>query len=224
MSVPLFFDISFLAILLVFICIGVYRGFIKSFVRSARLVLSALAAYAFGGMVGDVIKSLFLGTWVYDGVHGMMAGMIGNGADGLNAEKLLSAFPKFLIGDSSQARVEHALSEYSGEHLGSSVASAVSEPIASRLAGILGYALVFFLCLFLLRLVAWLFTEWADRISILGFFNRLLGGVWGALVGALALLSVSAVVLIFFTDSEVYTETVVVRWFCDSPLLNFLKS
>ena len=224
MSVSLFFDVSFVAILLVFICVGVYRGFIKSFVRSARLVLSALAAYAFGGAVGNMIKSIFLGSWVYDGVYGMMAGVVGDGAEGMRAENLLSSFPQFLVGNSVQARVEHALSEYSGERLLSPVASAVSEPIASLLAGILGYAIVFFLCLFLLRLVAWLFTEWVDRIRLLGFFNRVLGGVWGALVGSLALLTASAVILIFFKDSEVYTETVVVRWFCDLPLLNFLKT
>ena len=224
MSVSLFFDISFLAILLVFICVGVYRGFIKSFVRSARLILSALAAYAFGGAVGDAIKSFFLGDWIYDGVYGMTKEMIGDAATEMSAEKLLSSFPQFLIGDSVQERVEHAFSEYSGERLVSSVASAISEPFSSLLAGILGYARVFFLCLFLLRVFAWVFTEWADRISILGFFNRLLGGAWGALVGSLALLAASAVILIFFTDSEVYTETVVVRWFCDSPLLYFLKS
>ena len=83
--------------------------------------------------------------------------------------------------------------------------------------GAFWYKLKLFFC----AIPRWL---WGLVLSILGFFNRLLGGAWGALVGSLALLAASAVILIFFTDSEVYTETVVVRWFCDSPLLYFLKS
>ena len=51
--------------------------------------------------------------------------------------------------------------------------------------------------------------------------NRILGGVWGCLIGVFLLLIVSALITLFFRDSEVYTDTVIVRWFCDSVLLSF---
>jgi len=223
MSLPLLFDGAFILIFLIFVGIGVYRGFIKGFVRSARLILSFAAAYALGTPLGAFFNSAFLGSWVYDGARGIVDGMIGNAASGMDADRLLSSFPEFLVTDTVRASVSEAFTEKAGETLVSSVASAISMPIASLVSGILGCVTVFFASLLLLRLVAWLFTEWADQISLLGCFNRLLGGVWGALTGALLLLAIAAAIKLLFRESEIYTDTVVVRMLCDSVFLDFLS-
>ena len=223
MSLPLLLDGAFVLIFLIFVGVGVYRGFIKGFVRSTRIILAFASAYLFGAPLGNFFNSAFLGSMVYDGVRGAVNGMIGDAASGMSAEKLLSSFPGFLITDNVKKSVTEAFSKESGERLVSSVSSAISEPIASLISGILGYVTVFIVSLLLLKLVAWLFTEFADQISVLGCYNRLLGGVWGALTGSLFLLTVAAVIKLLFRESEAYTDTVIVRMFCDSVFLDFFK-
>lgn len=219
MSLALFFDLAFVLVFMIFIGIGAHRGFIKGFVRSARLILSFVAAYLFGAF----LNAAFLGEWILGGVRGAVDGMIGDAVAGMSAEKLLSSFPPFLVTDSVRESVAEAFSEQTGERLVSAVATAIADPIASLVSGILGYAAVFLLSMLLLKLVAWLLTEWADQISVLGFLNRLLGGAWGALTGTVLLLTVAAVIKLFFRESEVYTDTVVVRMLCDSFFLDFLN-
>ncbi len=223
MSLSLFFDLIFLLILLIFAGVGVYRGFIKSFVRSARLILSVVAAYAFGGLFGRFLNSAFLGAWVYGGVHGSVDGMLGDTVEHISAENLLGAFPPFLVSDSVEGTVTEAFSSQSGEGLVSTVSAAIASPIATLLSNLLGYVIVFFATLLLLRFVAWLFTEWVERIRLLSFFNRLLGGAWGALTGMLLLLAAAALIKLFFRESEIYTDTVAVRLLCDSVFLDFLN-
>ena len=222
MSVSQTFDLLFLLTLLVFILVGIFRGFIKSFVGSARLILSVALAYAFGGVVGELLNSALIGGWIENGVFGFVDGMIGDAASDAAAEQILSAFPQFLIGDASREAVNEAFATQSGASLSAAVTTAIAEPIAAVVSGILGYATVFLLSLLLCRLVAWAGTSVVDRIAPLRFFNRLFGGTWGALTGALLLLTVAAIVKLFFRETEVYTDTSVVRWFADSPFLSFL--
>ena len=223
MSVSVIFDLLYMAVLLIFILVGIYRGFIKSFLGSVRLILSFLLAHLFGGALGEFLRSAFLGEWIYGGVHGTVPDLVGDATAELGASDVLSAFPEFLIGDSVHSAVDEAISSYSGEMLISAVSSAIADPISSLISGILGYVIVFLLSFLLWKLIAWLGTKLADQISLLGFLNRFLGGAWGALTGAVWLLLASAVIRLFFRGSEVYTDTVIVRWFCDLPLLSFLN-
>lgn len=223
MSVSQTFDLLFLLTLLVFILVGVFRGFIKSFLGSARLILSVALAYAFGGAVGELLNSALIGGWIENSVFGFVDGLIEDSASDATAEQILSAFPQFLIGDSSREAVNEAFAVQSGASLSLAVTSAIAKPIAAVVSGILGYATVFLLSLLLCRLVAWVGTSVADRIAPLSFFNRLLGGAWGALTGSLLLLTVAVVVKLFFRETGIYTDTAVVRWFANSPFLSFLN-
>lgn len=216
-------DLLFLLALLIFVFVGILRGFIKCFVGSARWIASAVLAYLFGGMLGELLNALVIGEWIRTGVFGIVDGMLKDAVSDVTAEQMLASFPQFLIGDSARETVNAAFAQQTGERLVSSVTDAIASPIASFISGILGYVTVFLLSLLLCKVVAWLGTSVAERIGILSFTNRFLGALWGALSGSLLLLAVAAVIKLFFRETEIYTDTVIVRWFCDSPFLSFLN-
>ncbi|MBE6589985.1 MAG: CvpA family protein [Ruminococcaceae bacterium] len=223
MSTVLFFDILFVLFFLGFVVFGIRRGFIKSFFRSVGLILSFVASYVFGDSLSSLFCHLFVKEWVYQGVYGTVAGILAESMEGMNADSFLSRFPPFLISEDFRCRVAELFSTQTGERLTSALAEGISVPLSSLLSSLLGYVAAFVIAFFVLRMFAWGGTEIAERIAPLGFLNRFLGGAWGALTGAASLLLVCAVIKLFFKGSEIYTDSVVVRAFCDSAFLSFLN-
>ena len=71
-----------------------------------------------------------------------------------------------------------------------------------------------------LRFLFWGASALIEKIPPLGVLNRLLGGAWGALWGCLCLLAVAFVIKLLLRDTEVYSNTLIVKGFCDCPLLH----
>lgn len=88
---------------------------------------------------------------------------------------------------------------------------------------LVGYILVFIIAFVGLSVVAWLLTAVINKIAFVGLANRILGGAWGALTAALLLTAVSSVIKFFFGDNEIYTGTVLVKFFGDAGLLQIFR-
>ena len=223
MSISAIFDLIFLLVLLIFTGMGVYRGFLKDFVRSTRWILSFLAANTFGGLLGGLLDSALIGPWVFDGIHGAVKDIFEKAGSEISSETLLSSFPGFIVNDHVREGVTAAFSGQSGDGLITSVSTLIASRISSVIASVLGFVLVFLLAFFLLKIVAGILTKWADRLLLVGALNRVLGGVWGFLLSSLLLLLVSFLIKLFFGDSEIYTDSVLVRAFADSAFFGFLN-
>ena len=71
--------------------------------------------------------------------------------------------------------------------------------------------------------ILYILTALTDKIKLLGAANRVLGAVWGALMAAIILLMVASVIKLFFGETDFYQQTVVVKFFGDSALLEAIK-
>ena len=220
---PLVLDILFVLIAAIFILVGVRRGFIKSLIQSAKLLLSIVAMYFLGSHTATFLRDKFIFKGVYDFVYGKVDGLYKDATASLNTDELLASFPEFLLNDEVRANIENATSEESGTALVESVTNSIANPVSDVFSNILGYALTFVLALIILSIAAWFLTKLADRITFIGKVNRILGGVWGALMGIIILFMIASVVKFLGADTPLYNDTVVVKFFGDSILLEIFK-
>ncbi len=223
MNVQMILDILFVALAAFLIGLGIYRGFIKSLIRSAKVLLSLILAYFLGDKLGLLFKNTWIGNWVYGGVYNNVNEFYQNASSAVNPDELLSNFPDFVVTDEVRQTIADATSSESGSALVESVSNAISDPISTAISNVLGYVIVFVLALIGLSVVAWLLTAVIERIAFLGLANRILGGIWGALTGALILFVFASIIKLFFGGTEIYTSSVVVKFFGDSGVLQVLR-
>ena len=214
MSIPLILDILFVLVAALFIYVGVRKGFIKSLIQSAKLILTTIITYFLGSPVAAFIKEKFVFQKVYDSWYEKINGIYQQANETLNIDEFkatVESAPEILLNSEKKAEILESLSEESGAALVESVSTSIAHPIADGISNIIGYALTFVVVLILLTIGAWLLTKIADRIAIIGTANRILGGVFGALLGGIVL--IVAAVVINFIDAEgaVYPNTVVVK-------------
>lgn len=220
MSVTL--DLLFIVLAIAFILLGVFRGFIKSVIRSAKLILAFVLAYFLGDKLGMLFKNTFIGNWVYGGVYDKVNGIFQNASSSVNTDELLAQFPDFIVSDELRQTIANSSSKESGEALVESISTSIADPISSAISNVIGYVLVLILAFVGLTVAAWLLTKLVDKIAFVGIANRILGGVWGALTAVLLMIVVSSVIKLFFGNHEIYTSSVLVKFFGDSGILQVL--
>ena len=207
-------DILFVLVAAIFIVVGVRRGFIKSLIQSAKLILTVVITYFTGSFLATFLKENFIFKSVYDFWYGKIDGIYQEANATLNTEGLrgtVESAPDFLLAPEKKAEILESLSEESGAAMVESVSTSIATPIADAISNILGYALTFVLAFILLTVAAWFLTKIADRIAFIGTANRILGGVFGALLG-LIILSVIAVIVGFIdVKGAAYPDTILVK-------------
>ena len=207
-------DLLFVLVAAIFIVVGVRRGFIKSLIQSAKLVLTAVITYFAGSSVAAFLKEKFIFKSVYDFWYAKVDSIYQEANASLNTEGLrntVETAPDFLLAPEKKAEILASLSEESGTAMVDSVSTSLATPISDVISNILGYALTFVVAFILLTVVAWLLTKIADRIAFIGTANRVLGGIFGALMG-LIVLSVIAVIIGFIdVKGAAYPDTLIVK-------------
>ncbi len=181
---PLALDILFVLIAVIFIAVGAKRGFIKSLIQSAKFLLAILITYFVAPAVSGFIKDKFIFQPIYDWLNKM----------GTNA---VESLPKFLQPAEGTVGQE---------------AASVADTVSGLISNIIGYVVTFVLALILLTLVAWLLTKLTDRINFLGTANRVLGGVFGALMGVIVLCVIAVIIKFIDAEQLVYPQTTVVQF------------
>lgn len=217
----LFADLLFLVVGIGLILVCAKRGLIKSAIHFCKTLLAFVFAYLFGSKLGQFISDKWISAPVHDWVYGKLEGMHRQTADGLSVERIAESFPDFVMSDEVKASLQSA--NGSGEQLLNDMTDTIATPAATVISNIIGYLAVFLISLVLLWVAAALLTKLIEHIAFLNTLNTVLGGVLGLLI-ALVLLFVAASVLRFlFGDSPLYTDSVIVKLFGESKLLEGLK-
>ena len=214
MTLSLILDILFVLVAALFIFVGVRRGFIKSLIQSAKLVLTIIITYLCGSPVAAFIREKFVFKSVYDFWYAKVDNIYQEANASLNTAEFkttVESAPDFLLAPEKKAEILASMSEESGAAMVDSVATSLTNPIADAISNIIGYVLTFFVAFILLTIVAWLLTKIADRVAVIGTANRILGGVFGALVGFVVLMVVAVIVAFIDAEGTVYPNTAIVK-------------
>ena len=113
--------------------------------------------------------------------------------------------------------------EGSGEQFVSSAADSIATPVATVFSNILGYIGVFLIALIALWIAAILLNKIIEQVGILDRINTLLGAILGLFIAMILLLVVSSIVKFFWGAEPIYTDSLLVKLFGNSPLSEKIK-
>ena len=215
------FDVLFLAIggLIIFNCYR--RGFLRSVVHSLKTVLAFVFAYFFGTMLGSLICEKLVGPPVREWVYGKLEALYASTAGSLDAESVMAEFPSFLVNDDLREKLNGM--QGSSEELLNTMTDSIATPAATVISNILGYIGVFVISLVLLWVAAVILTKLMERITLLDRINKILGAVLGLLIALFVMFAISSVMKLFFGNTDLYTDTLLIEAFGNSSFLNVFR-
>lgn len=214
-------DILFLVVGVGLVLVCAKRGFLKSAIHFLKTVLAFVFAYLFGSKLGQFLCDKFIAAPVREWVYGKLEGLYTQAASSVNADAIAAEFPDFLLSDEIKANLSAA--EGSGEELLNTMTDSIATPAATVISNILGYIGVFVISLVLLWVAAIILTKLVERITFLHRINTALGAVLGLLIAVTLLFVAASVIKFISAESELYTESVIVKFFGNSALLEKLK-
>ena len=215
------FDILFLVIAAIMILICAKRGFLKSVIRFARLLIAFISAYLFGGMLGGFLYNSLFFDPVYDFFYKKIEAIYNGTAAALHVDQVLEQLPDFLVTDAMRANIIAA--QESGTDMIHSVTTAVATPVATLISNLTGYLFVFVVTLLLLWIGVAVLDKLIEKIAFLHKVNTLLGALWGAFAAILLLLVLSSLIKAFFSNSSVYTDSIILKFLGESAFLKGVK-
>ncbi len=214
-------DIILVLVGLLFILVYAKRGFLKSLLHSLKNIFAFVAAYFFGGKLATVLADAFLGKTVRGVVFNKINSMYTDASNSLDISEVTKSFPSFIMTDDVKAKLNAA--QGSGDELVNTVTDTIANPITSVLSNVLGYILVFIIALIALAIVVAILNKIIEHITLFRLANTLLGAVLGFVLALVFLFVVSSVIKFFAGDSDMYTNSAVLKFFGDFKLPDALK-
>ena len=200
---------------------GYMRGFVKMAFHLFRFVIAFVLSSCFAKPIGLLLKEKWLGdkfyNTIYDALHSA-AGEITGGESMANAlpsgiRTILETFGVDVTAEANQAlATEQTLESFSMN---------LSDKLASFVGAAIGFVAVFLLSLLVLALFSGILTAIIEKLPLIGKLNKLLGFVFGALIGVIiAWLAAQLIVTALVTFTEVdYSGAVLLNFFHDiSPI------
>ena len=214
-------DIVLIGVLLFILIRSCVQGFFKTVFRSLRFVLSVIAAYFLGKPIGGWMDRAFIHGWTYNGVYDKINGLYQSASESFNVQKILSAFPKFLIPQSIREQME--ATDETGEALVVSASETVSGAISHFISMLTAYILVFILAWILLWIFTKIFGNVIHKIPVVGTLDHILGAVLGLLIGWTLMSLICSLFRFFFSSSEAYTSSYVLKLFAENPITRYIS-
>ncbi|MBQ4094111.1 MAG: CvpA family protein [Oscillospiraceae bacterium] len=185
MTVSLIYDVLLLAVLILFFCIYYGKGLIRALLKLLGFLGALLTAAFVSGKVAPMIYTAV----VQQPLVNFVADQLAQYRDGM-----MQAFSEGLIGTIIRSFVS-APEQLFGVDLSQTASNIVSGSLQSVIVAVIRivvFVLVFIVAQFVIRLIARM-TGGFNRLPILGFANRLLGGLLGIVMAVMALLVIGAV-------------------------------
>lgn len=156
-------DIIILIIIVLLGVLGARRGFVKSVIGILSLAASVALAWMLYPVIAEMLESIGVKNAIYETIYNNIASAISTGQSP-------DAFPQIM-----RQAIE------SGE-------AAISQSVANSAAVTVLNAIAFILVLIVSKVIIFLASKILIKISnfsIIGFFNRIFGGLFGVLQGIL---------------------------------------
>lgn len=198
-----------------------FRGFLKGVIQLFKTLIAFVAAYLFGGRLGNLLCRQFFGervrNFVFERVNALYAGTV----ESVNADAIAEKLPSFMM--TEQVKAELAAVEGTGEQLVNSVTDAIATPTANAISNVVGYVLVFLAAAILLSLAAAILTKLVEKITVFKAVNTLLGMLFGALLAFSVLCVFSSAVKALMGESDFYVNSQLMKFLGDSGFLEKIK-
>ncbi len=221
------------------IYLGIVRGFVKSVMGFASVLIAIAAIYFFTAPVAAWLNDAFVGDWVSGIVDDALVGIVSAGSDKLELGKIFTDRPEALVSIAEQFGCDlDELAAYYAESLANAAdpfaLEALAEKIAAPAADALSVALsalaIFVVSLIVLKLIT-LILDLICHLPVLDKLNTFLGmlfGIGSAIVTSwvIANLAVGLISALESINQDMFNQTVItgsviLRFFHENSLILF---
>ena len=197
------------------------RGFFLTLLKVSKMILSVVAAYLWGDAFGAFVGEKFLNAPIREAVFNKINGVYLEATESFNVASALESIPEFLRTDALNEKLNAM--DGTGLDLVNSITDSVSGSLSSVVCAVIGYLLVFVLAFLVLSLVYLIIKGLKSKLKLIGALDSLLGAVLGLVLSWVVLLVVGSVLKFFFADAPLYENSIVVKFFGESSLLDTIK-
>lgn len=232
-------DIALIALYLIIVLIYVKRGFVKSIWGLVRLVVSVIAAYMFGGLLGEWMNETFILSAITKTTYNTLNPMLVRNNGAANISELFSVFPEGFKSVIERCGADlEVLAKKFGDVTRATEADVmelskkISEPISESISKAAGYVVVFVAAFVILIVVGKIIMLFAE-IPGIDKVNELLGGVLGVAAGLIYIWVVCLFLSILVENSvaqetgeafrRISSESWIFRFFCSISPLDFIN-
>lgn len=213
------FDICAVVIAAVIIFTCARKGFFLTLLSFFKFLLSVLAAYFFGGTLGDLLGKAFIDQSVYDSIYKKFNEIYVSATGSFDVDSIKNAIPKFLRTDDMIAKLDGL--EGSGAELVESMSHTVADALSSVIGTVIGSILMFLIAMLVLTIVYAVLKAIKSKFKLLGIADGVLGAVLGCLISCVVLMLFGSLVKLFFGNTEAYAASKVLRFFGNATLSDF---
>lgn len=205
-------DIALITVILVFLIVGIKRGFIKELVSLIGFVVAFVVALFLSGIGSSFVYDTFVDGFVKDKVSSAVMQSIDNEVDGV-----LVSIPDYFINaaEATGTDIEGVVKSNIGasvEETANSVAATVSKDVAKPVIGALIRVILFIIIFIIVKiLIDWIgrALDLVSRLPVIHSLNSVLGAVIGTARGVVtaAIICFVAMYLIKFQGGNLFGLT-----------------
>jgi len=215
-------DLVIILIAVSAVYLGIMRGFVRSVMGFASVILAVAAAYFFTAPVADWLDERIIGSWVSGIVDDSLTGIVHAGTQNLSLEKIFTDRPEALTAiaeqfgadlDAISAHYYDVLAGAAEQDALAELSAMIASPTAAAISTALAALGVFIAALIVTRLVTF-FLDMICRLPLLDRLNTFLGLLFGAasavvLAWVAANLAVAIVLAFESIEPGVFNESVI---------------
>ncbi len=222
-------DVLTLAVLVIFIFISAKKGFARTILEFAAIIVAILLAVALGGKAAD---------WVYDSFikDSLVSGITTTVDNALNdtVENFTESLPEILVKGAKAFGIYDKISECRLESVEGTVSALetnIMRPIATSILKVIASIILFVVLLFLLNLLVKAIDK-VFKLPVVGDLNRALGGIVGFLKGlavlfvAFSLIAAISVAVkgdfLIFSEENINNSHIFKLIYNNNPLMGFM--
>lgn len=173
------FDICAIVVAAFIIFSCARKGFFLTVLSFFKFLLAVLAAYFFGGALGNLLGKMFINEAVYGSVSKKITKIYESTAGTFNAESITEAIPKFLRSDALTEKLNSL--DATGAELADAMSQTVADALSAVICAVVGAILMFVIAMIVLTIVYAILKAIRSKFKLLGLADGILGAVLGCM-------------------------------------------
>ena len=218
-------DIIIFAVVIIFAIIGIKRGFIKEIVSLVGVVVAVSLSFWLAGLCSDFIYDKLIEEKVSTKISQTIVETADNSLNSIEdniPDSLLKAAEllKIDVGSVIGTDVSESL-DATAESVANNLMKSIVQPMCTKFILVISFIILFILLMVIISLIAKALNIVA-KLPVLNSLNRLLGGIVGALRGAVIIVAVCYILYILASIFDDGIVGVGVEYFKQSEILKLV--
>ena len=221
-NMSLIIDLIIILAAVAAIYLGISRGFIRSVMHFASLILALVAVFLFTSPVAAWLNNSFIESGVSDIIEDSLSGIVSAGENSLDISKIFSDRPEPLneiaakFGcdlDELEAYYNNFLSSGTESEALGDLSGKIAAPTSQAISNVLAAIIVFIAAMLILRLITFI-LDMVFRLPVLDKLNKFLGllfGIGSAVITSWVIANISVGLISAFesVNGEIFNQSVI---------------